>query len=125
MSERKISQRYVVPIAQTLDATGTFSKTIMIPFIPNEVHIKQVFFYLNGTTPGIFQLRCDSLVEQSNSNLTFFYDPVAIFTGIKYNLSRSPNGSHTFQVIDTSTGNPTTALDTGKIAFHLEFRRWA
>ena len=124
MSERKISQRYVVPITTTMDNTGQFSKTIMIPFIPNEVHIKQVFYHLNNLA-GMYSIRCDSLVEQTNSNLSFFYDPVAIFTGIKYNLSKSPNGSHTFQVIDLSTGEPATLITGGQLAMHLEFRRWA
>lgn len=125
MSERKIAQRYAIPISATLDATGVFTKTIYVPFTPNEVHVKQVFFYLNGTTAGIYSIRCDTLVEQSNSNLSFIYDPVAIFTGIKYNLSKSPNSSHTFQIINTSTGNPATNLDTAVLSFHLEFRRWA
>jgi hypothetical protein len=120
MTERKIL-RYNVPMMVTLDATGLFTKTINVPFIPDEVKIKQLCLYLDGKTNGAFSLNCDSLVQQTNSNLGYMIDPSTPFTGITYPLTRSPDGSHTFRVL--RSGAVTTALNAAELCVHLEFRK--
>ena len=121
MSERKV-QRYVVSIQQVLDTTGVFTRTIYVPFIPHELKVKQIGFFDLGNTVGLWSVNCDSLAQQTGSNLGYFFDPCVSFTGITYALRTSPNGAHTFQLLN-SNGVPATP-NGSRIAIHLEFRRY-
>ena len=122
MSERKI-QRYVVLIRQTLDNTGVFNATIYVPFVPDEVKVKQTGLFVTGALAGVFSINCDSLASQSGSSFGIIGDPYVSFSGITYPLGRSVNGSHTFQIL-TVAGVPATTLAPGQLFIHLEFRRW-
>src|SRR4051812_4319656 len=109
MSERKI-QRHVIVIRQLLTATGTFTVPIFVPFVPDEVKVKHLGFYFDATRLGLFTVRCDTLVNQINSNLGMFMDPTMSFSGITYPLTSSPNGSHTFSIYEVGEDGPVTAL---------------
>jgi hypothetical protein len=116
-------QRYNYFFQQILDATGTFTKPIFVPFVPTEVKVKQIGFQLTGATAGVFNLNCDSLVGQSNSNLGIMIDAIVSFNGIVYPLTSSPDGIHTFRVMEE--GNVAATLNGASLAVHLEFRRIA
>jgi hypothetical protein len=121
MTERKVL-RHVVAFQQTLDDTGIFTKSIFVPFVPDEVKVKQIGFYDTGGTPGCFSLNCDSLAGQAGSIFGFFIDSIVSFSGITYQLRESPNGSHTFRVMED--GDVSDSLDTGSLNVHLEFRKY-
>jgi hypothetical protein len=123
MSERKV-RRHVIAIQQILDATGVFTKNIYVPFVPDEVKVKQVGFYGTAALPGMWTINCDSLAGQVNSNFGFVIDPVVSFNGITYEMDRSPNGPHTFRILDL-TGLPATTLNNCQLNIHLEFRKFA
>jgi hypothetical protein len=122
MSERKIL-RYSVVITQLLDATGIFTKTIYVPFIPDELRVVQLGLHSNGAilVTGLFSLNCDSLVGQTGSSLGFIVDGNVAFTGVKYPLTTSPNGTHTFRLL--IKGAPTLQMDGAYLGVHLEFRK--
>jgi hypothetical protein len=119
MSERKVL-RYNYAFQQVCPASGQFNRDISVPFVPDEVKIRQIGFYSVGTAVDVLSLSCDSLVGQSSSNLGFFVDAGVFFPGITYPLSRSPNGSHTFTVLTSVQA----AVDGATLALHLEFRKY-
>ena len=121
MSERKLL-RYSYPFQVVITATGKFTRTIHVPFTPDEVKVKQLGFYLTGATAGVFTLQCDPLIGQSNTNLGFFIDPIVSFTGLTYPLGRPITGSFDFTIMEDAM--PTTALDNGSLSVHLEFRKY-
>ena len=122
MSAHHHVQRYNYFIQEVLDATGMFQRTIYVPFVPTEVKVKQIGFYQTGAVAtGLFWLNCDSLVGQSNSNLGMMIDPTVSFNGITYPLSSSPDGTHTFRVMEEDAVSED--LDGVSLNVHLEFRR--
>ena len=120
--ERKVL-RHVVVIRQVLDASGMFNKTIYVPFTPDEVKTKQIVYVNAAAAINAFSLNCDALVNQSDSNLGFFVDPVVSFSGITYSINRSVNGTYTFRVLDAA-GVVTTTEAGGRLQVHLEFRKY-
>ena len=113
--------RYHVAFLQVLDATGTFSKTINVPFIPDEMKVKQISFSGPGGV-GAWSLQCDSLAGAGNSSLGFFTDPCISFTGLTFTIGRNIDGLHQFRIMDPS--GVATGLAAMWLYVHLEFRKY-
>ena len=108
-----------VVVKGNLDATGTISQQIHIPFEPSSVVVKYVTYYQDGA----------QVIGYVNSNLLNAEDVIApivdgttLNLGVEYELNKAVSGTYDFYMRNIN-GTIRTDLN-GNIIMHLEFRKY-